>query len=47
MENEEKVTNEKITDISQMIEFSTLTGACVVALGETSAGIFSNNDQMS
>lgn len=29
-----------------MIEFSTLTGACVVALGEKTAGVFSNSDSL-
>ena len=28
-----------------MIELSTLTGACVVALGEKSAGIFTNKEE--
>jgi len=27
-----------------MIELSTLTGACMVALGEKAAGLFSNDD---
>jgi len=30
----------------QVIELSTLTGACVVALGERIAGVFANNDQL-
>lgn len=39
-------TNDIHKDISKMIEFSTLTGACVVALGETTAGVFSNSDSL-
>ena len=31
----------------QMIELSTLTGACMVALGENTAGLFSNDDDLS
>jgi leucyl aminopeptidase len=30
-----------------MIEISTLTGACAAALGESTAGIFTNNDNLS
>lgn len=30
-----------------MIELSTLTGACMVALGTNFAGLFSNSDDMS
>ena len=30
-----------------MIELSTLTGACMVALGENTAGLFSNDDNLS
>lgn len=30
----------------QIIDFATLTGACVVALGEFVAGMFSNNDEV-
>jgi len=29
-----------------MIEFSTLTGACMVALGESTAGLFSNDSEL-
>lgn len=29
-----------------MIEFSTLTGACMIALGTKTAGLFSNNDSL-
>lgn len=29
-----------------MIELSTLTGACMVALGETTAGLFTNCDEL-
>ena len=29
-----------------MIELSTLTGACVVALGNSTAGIFTNNEEL-
>lgn len=32
--------------IEDMIELSTLTGACMVALGEGMAGVFSNNENM-
>ena len=31
----------------QLIELSTLTGACMVALGNETAGLFSNNDDLS
>ena len=31
---------------AEIIELSTLTGACVVALGEGTAGLFSNNDEL-
>ena len=30
--------------ISHMIDLATLTGACVVALGEHTAGLFSNDE---
>jgi leucyl aminopeptidase len=30
----------------QMVDLATLTGACVVALGETTAGLFSNDDDI-
>lgn len=30
-----------------VIDVATLTGACLVALGETTAGVFSNNDELS
>lgn len=30
-----------------MIELSTLTGACMVALGEEQAGLFTNNEALS
>jgi len=30
-----------------MIELSTLTGACVVALGNDTAGLFTNSDELS
>lgn len=30
-----------------MIELSTLTGACAVALGEEQAGLFTNSDTLS
>ncbi|ACF14548.1 Leucyl aminopeptidase [Chloroherpeton thalassium ATCC 35110] len=29
-----------------IIDLATLTGACIVALGETTAGLFSNNDEL-
>jgi len=29
-----------------MIELSTLTGACVVALGEKCSGVFTNSDKL-
>ena len=29
-----------------MIELSTLTGACMVALGSSTAGLFTNDDQL-
>ena len=29
-----------------MIEMSTLTGACLVALGETTAGLFTNDSEL-
>jgi leucyl aminopeptidase len=29
-----------------LIELSTLTGACMVALGGNTAGLFSNNDEL-
>ena len=29
-----------------MVDLATLTGACVVALGETTAGLFSNDDDI-
>lgn len=32
--------------VKEMIELSTLTGACVVALGLNYAGLFSNSDKM-
>lgn len=38
-------TNELIKP-NIMIELSTLTGACVVALGEETAGLFSNSDEL-
>jgi len=28
-----------------MIDLATLTGACIAALGEQTAGLFSNNDK--
>ena len=31
----------------KIIEVSTLTGACMVALGESTGGLFCNNDQLS
>ena len=34
---------QKKYDLKQLIEFSTLTGACAVALGEHAAGLFSDN----
>lgn len=37
-------TNEMHPNIKKMIEFSTLTGACAIALGSRTAGIFSNSD---
>jgi leucyl aminopeptidase len=30
----------------RMVDFATLTGACVIALGETVAGVISNNDKL-
>lgn len=36
--------NETLFQPNHVIELSTLTGACVVALGERTAGIFSNCD---
>jgi leucyl aminopeptidase len=38
-----KGKNNKITHI---IEFSTLTGACMIALGLETAGLFSNDDHL-
>lgn len=40
-------TNELNTNIKTMIEFSTLTGACAIALGSKTAGVFSNSDDLS
>ena len=34
-------------DVSSMVEFSTLTGACKIALGDKLAGLFSNSDELS
>jgi leucyl aminopeptidase len=31
---------------TKMIEVSTLTGACAAALGESTAGLFTNNDEL-
>lgn len=39
-------TNELHPNIKTMIEFSTLTGACAVALGSKTAGIFTNSDTL-
>jgi len=33
--------------VKKMVDLATLTGACVVALGEHAAGLFSNNDNLS
>lgn len=33
--------------VESLIELSTLTGACVVGLGEQAAGVFSNDDKLS
>ena len=33
--------------VNALVEFSTLTGACKVALGDTLAGLFSNSDELS
>lgn len=30
----------------QMVDLATLTGACLVALGNTTAGLFTNDDQL-
>ena len=30
----------------QLVDLATLTGACVVALGEDTAGVFSNDDDL-
>jgi leucyl aminopeptidase len=40
-------TQKTYPEVKSMIELSTLTGACMVALGERTAGLFSNNDQLS
>ncbi len=33
-------------DCNEIIDFATLTGACMVALGDYTAGVFGNNDRM-
>jgi leucyl aminopeptidase len=40
-------TQKNYPNLKTMVELSTLTGACMVALGERTAGLFSNDDQLS
>lgn len=39
--------NQEVFKPHSMMELSTLTGACMIALGNESAGLFSNDDELS